>query len=68
MSEKNDCYKNLVHNAYAKLSKDAKIKEIKIDLESSLISEKNNFMFRNKVIEDTKETNEIEYMVVNRIT
>jgi|688.fasta_scaffold1329633_1 hypothetical protein len=68
MSEKNDCYKNLVHNAYAKLSKDAKIKEKKIDLESSLISEKNNFMFRNKVIEDTKETNEIEYMVVNRIT
>jgi hypothetical protein len=68
MSEKNDCYKNLVHNAYAKLSKDAKIKEKKIDLESSLISEKNNFMFRNKVIEDTKETNEIEYMVVDRIT
>jgi hypothetical protein len=68
MSEKNDCYKNLVHNAYAKLSKDAKIKEKKIDLESSLISEKNNFMFRNKVIEDTKETNEIEYMVVHRIT
>jgi hypothetical protein len=43
-----------VHNAYAKLSKDVKNKDKKTDLESSLISEKNNFMLRNKAIEDTK--------------
>ena len=43
-----------MHNAYAKLSKDVKNKDEKTDLESSLISEKNNFMLRNKAIEDTK--------------